>query len=74
MPNLIAATIRQGLFTHVVGKRLLYYPKLTSTMDEAARQADLGAEDGTVVVAEVQSAGRGRQGRGWVSEPGNLLV
>jgi BirA family biotin operon repressor/biotin-[acetyl-CoA-carboxylase] ligase len=74
MPNLVAATIRQGLFTHVVGKRLLYYPELTSTMDEAARQADLGAEDGTVVVAEVQSAGRGRQGRGWVSEPGNLLV
>ena len=74
MPNLVAATIRQGLFTHVVGKRLLYYPELTSTMDETARQADLGAEDGTVVVAEVQTAGRGRQGRGWVSEPGNLLV
>lgn len=74
MPNLVSATIRQGLFTHVVGKRLLYYPELTSTMDEAARQADLGAEDGTVVVAEVQTAGRGRHGRGWVSEPGNLLV
>ncbi len=74
MPNLVAATIRQGLFTHVVGRRLLYYPELTSTMDEAARQAELGAEEGTVVVAEVQSAGRGRQGRGWVSEPGNLLV
>ena len=74
MANLVAATIRQGLFTHVVGKRLLYYPELTSTMDEAARQADLGAENGTVVVAEGQSAGRGRQGRGWVSEPGNLLI
>lgn len=74
MPNLIAATIRQGLFTHVVGKRLLYYPELTSTMDEAALQAASGADDGTVVVAEVQSAGRGRHGRAWVSEPGNLLV
>ncbi len=73
MPNLVAATIRQGLFTHVVGKRLLYYPELTSTMDEAARLADTGAEDGTVVVAYVQTAGRGRQGRNWVSEPGNLL-
>ncbi len=73
MPNLVAATIRQGLYTHVVGRRLLYFPELTSTMDEAARLADEGAEEGTVVVAEVQSAGRGRQGRSWVSQPGNLL-
>jgi len=32
------------------------------------------AEEGAVVVAEVQLAGRGRQGRSWVSQPGNLLV
>ena len=74
MPNLVAATIRQGLFTHVVGRRLLFYPKLSSTMDETARLGQQGAEEGTVVVAEVQTAGRGRQGRSWVSEPGNLLV
>ena len=74
MPNLVAATIRQGLFTHVVGRRLLFYPQLSSTMDEAARLGQQGAEEGTVVVAEVQTAGRGRQGRSWVSEPGNLLV
>ena len=73
MPNLISAAIRQGLYTHVVGRRLLYFPELTSTMDEAARLAEEGAEEGTVVVAEVQSAGRGRQGRSWVSQPGNLL-
>ena len=74
MPNLVAAAIRQGLFTHVVGRRLLFYPQLSSTMDEAARLGQQGAEEGTVVVAEVQTAGRGRQGRSWVSEPGNLLV
>ena len=73
MPNLVASTIRQGLYTHVVGRRILYYPELKSTMDEAARLADEGAEEGTVVIAERQSAGRGRQGRSWVSHPGNLL-
>lgn len=73
-PNLVAATIRQGLFTHVVGKRLLYFQELSSTMDEAARQAEQGADEGTVVVAELQNSGRGRQGRSWVSQPGNLLV
>ncbi len=74
MPNLVAAAVRKGLYTHVVGRRILYYPALPSTMDEAARLASEGAEEGTVVIAERQSAGRGRQGRSWVSEPGNLLL
>ncbi len=74
MPNLIAAAVREGLYTHVVARRILYYPELKSTMDEAARLADEGTVEGTVVIAERQSAGRGRQGRSWVSEPGNLLL
>ena len=43
-------------------------------MDEAAKLGETDAEEGAVVVAEVQSEGRGRQGRHWVSQPGNLLV
>ncbi len=74
MPNLVAATVRQGLYTHVVGRRILYYPVLKSTMDEAARLVEEGVDEGTVVIAERQSAGRGRQGRSWVSQPGNLLL
>jgi BirA family biotin operon repressor/biotin-[acetyl-CoA-carboxylase] ligase len=45
-----------------------------STNDEALRLAREGAPDGTVVVARQQSAGRGRQGRVWISPPGNLYV
>lgn len=41
-------------------------------MDEARRLAGLGAEDGTLVWALEQTAGRGRHGRGWSSPPGNL--
>ncbi|MDA0262794.1 MAG: biotin--[acetyl-CoA-carboxylase] ligase [Chloroflexi bacterium] len=73
-PNLVAATVRQGLFTRIVGRRLLYYPELASTMDEAAKLGEGDADEGAVVVAEVQTAGRGRRGRSWVSQPGNLLV
>jgi BirA family biotin operon repressor/biotin-[acetyl-CoA-carboxylase] ligase len=47
---------------------------IDSTNDEALRLARDGASDGTVVVARQQSAGRGRQGRIWVSPPGNLYV
>ena len=71
--NFVSATIRRGLFTRVVGRRVLYYPVLGSTMDEAARLAKEGALDGTVVVAEVQERGRGRFGRNWVSAKGEYL-
>lgn len=74
MSNLVSRTVREGLYTHVVGRRILYYPELGSTMDEAARLATQHADEGTVVIAEVQTAGRGRQGRSWVSRPGNLLL
>lgn len=74
MSSLVSRAVREGLYTHVVGRRILYYPELGSTMDEAARLAGAGADEGTVVIAEVQTAGRGRQGRSWVSRPGNLLL
>ena len=48
-----------------VGERLLYYPVATSTNDLAARLADQGFADGTVVVADQQTAGRGRSGHTW---------
>lgn len=47
---------------------------LGSTNDEALRLAHDGAAHGTVVTARQQTAGRGRQGRSWISPPGNLLV
>ena len=72
--NLVSATLRRGLFTRIVGKRLLFFQELTSTMDEAARQAESGADEGTVVIAENQTSGRGRQGRNWVSSEGNLYL
>lgn len=45
-----------------------------STNDEAARLARAGAKHGTVVIAERQTSGRGRDGRLWESPPGGLYV
>jgi BirA family biotin operon repressor/biotin-[acetyl-CoA-carboxylase] ligase len=45
-----------------------------STQDYAARLADEGAADGTIVVAETQTAGRGRRGRVWRDAPGASLL
>lgn len=40
-----------------------------STNSELMRRADRGAPSGTVIVADRQSAGRGRRGRSWLSSP-----
>ena len=72
--NLVAETLRGGLFTRLVGKRLLYFQEVSSTMDEALRRAERGTDEGTVVVAETQTASRGRHGRAWVSRSGNLYL
>jgi BirA family biotin operon repressor/biotin-[acetyl-CoA-carboxylase] ligase len=45
-----------------------------STMDEVVELALAGAPEGTAVVAEVQTAGRGRSGRSWQAAPGSAIL
>jgi BirA family biotin operon repressor/biotin-[acetyl-CoA-carboxylase] ligase len=54
------------------GWTLVALQSVGSTNDEAARLADAGAPEGTVVWAREQTGGRGRRGRHWVSPVGNL--
>jgi len=72
--NLSANLILHDLPTRFIGQRVLYYPKLTSTMDMARREAQRGAPEGTVVVADEQTAGRGRLKRGWLSPKGSIAL
>ncbi|HEX6279887.1 MAG TPA: biotin--[acetyl-CoA-carboxylase] ligase [Pyrinomonadaceae bacterium] len=48
---------------------LLTFDTIDSTNTEALKQARLGADEGLCIVARQQTAGRGRHGRVWVSEP-----
>lgn len=51
------------------------YGTISSTQDELRRLAEAGASEGTLVVADHQTRGRGRMGRTWLDEPGaNLLL
>ena len=54
-------------------KQVLYYPELDSTSTALRRLAEEGAPEGTVILTDSQSAGRGRRGRSWHSPPGKGL-
>jgi BirA family biotin operon repressor/biotin-[acetyl-CoA-carboxylase] ligase len=49
------------------------FARISSTMDEAHRLAAAGAAAGTLVIADAQTAGRGRGGRAWTSRGGSGL-
>lgn len=53
---------------------LLSYDEVDSTNEEAKRLARGGGAEGAVLWAKRQTAGKGRMGREWISEDGNLYV
>ncbi|HXG22466.1 MAG TPA: biotin--[acetyl-CoA-carboxylase] ligase [Methylomirabilota bacterium] len=58
------------LTTKTFGKPLHFFPSIDSTNTHAARLAREGATEGTAVIADEQTGGKGRLGRSWVSPPG----
>ena len=58
----------------VLGGPLVHLGEIGSTNDYARELALAGAVHGTVVLAESQTAGRGRQGRSWIAPPGSALT
>jgi BirA family transcriptional regulator, biotin operon repressor / biotin---[acetyl-CoA-carboxylase] ligase len=67
---LIPEEVVAGLKTMRIGRHLRYFSDTGSTNEEAFRLAEEGAEEGTVVIAETQSKGKGRLGRQWESPAG----
>jgi BirA family transcriptional regulator, biotin operon repressor / biotin---[acetyl-CoA-carboxylase] ligase len=67
--QLTQTEIAFSLRTKFIGKNVLAYRSVQSTNDVTARQAESGAAEGTIVVADQQTKGRGRLGRKWFSPP-----
>jgi BirA family biotin operon repressor/biotin-[acetyl-CoA-carboxylase] ligase len=59
--------ISHGLSTKIIGRRIHYFDKVSSTMDAAMQLGFENAAEGTVVVSESQTKARGRLGRSWSS-------
>ena len=68
--SLMEPVVRQGLHTAWAGKKIVYLRSVDSTNRYARQLAADGAEQGTLVLADEQTAGRGRRGRGWLSPAG----
>jgi len=72
-PPLTDATLSERLAGIGLARHIRFYAELGSTNDEAFDLARQGAPEGTVVVADRQTRGRGRMQRVWVSPPGRNL-
>lgn len=64
--------IREYMHTKWMAKNIIYLPVTDSTNTQAKRLGEEGAEHGTFVVTQCQTAGRGRRGRSWESPEGNV--
>jgi BirA family biotin operon repressor/biotin-[acetyl-CoA-carboxylase] ligase len=68
------ASILQNITTTFVGRDILYHYAVPSTMETAKEAAGRGAQEGTIILAEEQTAGRGRLGRSWLSPRGGISL
>ncbi len=66
--------LRNGLKARVFGSKIYTFETIDSTNNCARVLANCWAPEGTVVLAEEQTAGRGRLGRAWIANPGENLT
>lgn len=68
--RITALELLPKLNTRSFGRQLRIMDVVPSTQDELRKLAEEGAPEGTLVIAEQQTSGRGRMGRAWVSPSG----
>ena len=64
----------RGMTCRRIGNVVNFHDSIPSTNDLAKEMAEGGCEDGTVVIAEKQTGGKGRNGRRWESPEGGLYM
>jgi len=74
MSDLSAEVIAGALRGRRLGRPATYYPRIGSTNDAARQLAEDGAPEGALVIADEQTAGRGRANRSWWAPPGTSLL
>ena len=72
--KLLPVMVERGLKTSLIGSSLYYYQTVDSTNSLAKSLAQEGAPEGSLIIAEEQSGGRGRCGRRWLSPKGASIL
>ena len=72
--SLSPTSITRDLKTRFVGRKAFYYPSLASTNDMAKQEARHGATEGTIIIADEQTSGKGREKRVWLSPKGCIAL
>jgi BirA family biotin operon repressor/biotin-[acetyl-CoA-carboxylase] ligase len=72
--KLTAVEIQAGLTTERFGRTVEAHAQIGSTNERAKELGRVGAPEGLLVVAEEQTAGKGRLGRSWSTPPGRALA
>jgi len=66
--------VKENLRTNLIGKTIHWFSEVTSTNDLAKEIAAIGAREGTVILAETQTRGKGRLSREWASPKGGIWL
>jgi len=74
LSELSAESIKRGLKTELIGQNVVYYSSIGSTNELLKELAAQGAPEGTLVIADEQTVGKGRLGRKWLASPGTSLL
>lgn len=65
----------ENLTTKFLGRNIIYYPEIDSTQLEVWRQVEKGTiQNGTIIMADRQTKGKGTHGRKWYTEDGNNIA
>lgn len=65
---------RKYLSVSYIGKNIQYYDALISTNSKALELASTNVKDGTIIITDKQTSGRGRKSNKWFSVPGKSLT
>lgn len=74
---LLPSEIQNNLYTKYIGKQIFYYDLVDSTNSVAKntiKNKKINLQDGSVIIANKQTEGRGRLGRIWHSPPGGIWL
>jgi BirA family biotin operon repressor/biotin-[acetyl-CoA-carboxylase] ligase len=66
--------IISGIKTKVLGQQAYYFESIDSTQNQALKMANDSKNNGTIIIAEKQTGGKGRLGRKWISPKGGIWL